>query len=105
MTREEKHLWYDFLKLLPITVNRQKNIENYIVDFYVSEKKLVIELDGTQHETSEHKKADEARDRALAEYGIRVLRYSNYDINHNFEVVIQDILFHLGLSALDVRWK
>ena len=33
MTPEEKHLWYDFLKLLPVTVNRQKMIGNYIVDF------------------------------------------------------------------------
>ena len=49
MTRQEKHLWYDFLKNLPITVNRQKIFENYIVDFYCAEYKLVIELDGSQH--------------------------------------------------------
>ena len=46
MTREEKHLWYDFLKKLPINVNRQKNIGNYIVDFYISSASAVIELDG-----------------------------------------------------------
>ena len=45
MTKEERHLWYDFLKLLPITVNRQKVVGNYIVDFYCAEAKLVIELD------------------------------------------------------------
>ena len=39
MTDEEKHLWYDFLKKLPITVNRQKNIDNYIVDFFIARKK------------------------------------------------------------------
>ena len=49
MTKEEKHLWYDFLKHLPVTVNRQKNIGNYIVDFFIAEKRVVIELDGSQH--------------------------------------------------------
>ena len=48
MTPEEKHLWYDFLKKLPVTVNRQKNIGNYIVDFYIPSARLVIELDGIQ---------------------------------------------------------
>jgi len=42
MTPEEKHLWYDFLKRLPLNVRRQHNIENYIVDFYIAEKKIVI---------------------------------------------------------------
>ena len=49
MTKEERHLWYDFLVNLPITVNRQKVIGKYIVDFYVASSKLVIELDGSQH--------------------------------------------------------
>lgn len=42
MTPEEKHLWYDFLKKLPITVNRQKNIGDYIVDFYIAKSNIVI---------------------------------------------------------------
>ena len=46
MTKEERHLWYDFLKSLPVTVNRQKVIGQYIADFYIAEKKVVIELDG-----------------------------------------------------------
>jgi len=49
MTKEERHLWYDFLKTLPLTVNRQKVIGNYIVDFYIASSKIVIELDGSQH--------------------------------------------------------
>ena len=44
MTKEEKHLWYDFLKDLPQTVNRQKVIGKYVVDFYCAGAKLVIEL-------------------------------------------------------------
>ena len=54
MTPEEKHLWYDFLKRLPMNVRRQHNIENYIVDFYIAEKKIVIEIDGRQHLLPEH---------------------------------------------------
>ena len=49
MTREERYLWYDFLKDLPLTVNRQKVLGRYIVDFFIASKKTVIELDGTQH--------------------------------------------------------
>ena len=58
MTPEEKHLWYDFLKLLPVTVNRQKLIGNYIVDFYIHSGKIVIELDGIQHHSRDHKNKD-----------------------------------------------
>ena len=99
MTREEKHLWYDFLKKLPVTVKRQHNIEDYIVDFYIASKKIVIEIDGTQHMLPEGKIADEKRDKALAKWGIRVLRYTNIDINHNFDGVTQDILHKLEIDS------
>ena len=42
MTKEEKRLWYDFLKGYPVKAVRQKVIGNYIVDFYVSAAKLII---------------------------------------------------------------
>ena len=83
MTREEKHLWYDFLKRLPFNVRRQHNIENYIVDFYIAEKKTVIEVDGIQHMMTEHKLADGERDKCLSEWGITVLRYPNDRIRSN----------------------
>ena len=49
MTKEEKHLWYDFLKTYPVRFLRQKVIDNYIVDFYCHSARLIIELDGSQH--------------------------------------------------------
>ena len=49
MTKEERHLWYDFLKSLPVTVHRQKVLRDYIADFYIASRKIVIELDGSQH--------------------------------------------------------
>ena len=95
MTRHERHLWYDFLKPLPIMVHRQKIIGPYIVDFYVAEKKLVIELDGSQHYDIPGKQADEIRDQFLREQGLTVLRYANSDLDKNFRGVCQDILLHL----------
>ena len=80
MTPEERHLWYDFLRRLPFNVRRQHNIENYIVDFYIAEKKIVIELDGIQHTSPEHKESDKERDKFLASWKINVLRYSNESI-------------------------
>ena len=95
MTKEERHLWYDFLKQLPVTVHRQKTIGNYIVDFYIAEAKLVIELDGSQHFEEDGMKRDEARDVFLKSQGLTVLRYANSDINQNFEGVCQNIWEHL----------
>ncbi len=103
MTPEEKHLWYDFLKRLPLNVKRQHNIENYIVDFYIAKNKTVIEIDGIQHTSSEHKEADRKRDEDLAKWGITVLRYSNDSIRKNFRVVSDDILKKLGLVYEDLK--
>ena len=65
MTKEEKHLWYDLLKKLPKSFNRQKVIGNYIADAY------------------------------MKSLGLKVLRYSNADINLRFDAIKQDILNNL----------
>ncbi len=103
MTKEERHLWYDFLKTLSGTVNRQKVIGNYIVDFYIASSKIAIELDGSQHFESEGIKKDINRDEFLNSLGIRVLRYSNLDINHRFESVCEDILNKINTSSVSYR--
>ena len=100
MTKEERRLWYDFLKELPIMVHRQKVIGNYIVDFYIAEKKAVIELDGSQHYLPEGKQQDRKRDQYLELLGICVLRYANSDVNESFEAVCQDIWNKLNLSQI-----
>ena len=92
MTPEEKHLWYDYLKLLPITINRQKVIGKYVVDFYCASAKIVIEVDGSQHFESEK---DIERDSYLNSLGIKVLRYWNKEINNNFKSICEDIEKHL----------
>ena len=103
MTPEEKHLWYDFLKKLPLTVNRQKNIGNYIVDFFISSKNLIIEIDGRQHSIPEAEEADRLRDKDFEALGMKVLRYKNSDINNNFNTVCNQILEILGLTTKDIR--
>lgn len=101
MTKEEKKLWYNFLKRLPITVNRQKVIGNYIVDFFIAEKQIAIEIDGAQHAMPENKAADEQRDAELNAAGILVLRYSNMEINQEFEGVCANISQHIGASLAE----
>ncbi len=103
MTPEEKHLWYDFLKRLPYNVRRQHNIENYIVDFYIAEKKIVIEVDGKQHRSQDHQEADRKRDLALSAWNITVLRYSNDSIRNGFHFVMADILEKLELDFSDLK--
>ena len=103
MTDEEKHLWYDFLKKLPVTVNRQKNIGDYIVDYFIASKRIVIELDGSQHGLPENRESDKKRDVDLQRLGITVLRYTNYLIRHQFREVCEDILKHLDLKYSDLK--
>ena len=87
MTRQEKHLWYDFLRHYPVKIYKQRIIDNFIADFYCHQARLVIELDGSQHYTISGKFYDEARTETLQEYGLYVLRFSNVDIDKNFEGV------------------
>ena len=92
MTKEERRLWYDFLKDLPVSFNRQKVLGSYIAGFYCASSKIVIELDGSQHFEINGIKSDEKRDAYFTSLGIRVLRYSNEDIKYNFDGVCEDIL-------------
>ena len=91
MTKEEKHLWYDFLCTYPIRFSRQKVLGRYIADFYCAQARLIIELDGSGHYTEEGKQYDEERTAFLEEFGIYVLRFSNKDVDDNFEGVCQTI--------------
>ena len=95
MTKEERHLWYDFLKALSVPVKRQKVLGRYIADFYVPTASLVIELDGSQHYEDAGQAADRARDAYFQSRGLRVLRYSNREINQEFRAVCEDILKNL----------
>ena len=91
MTKEEKHLWYDFLRKHPVRFSRQKVLGKYIADFYSAEAKLVIELDGSGHCTEKGIQYDEERTAFLEEYGLTVIRIPNGYIHQNFNGVCEYI--------------
>ena len=101
MTKEERHLWYDFLKGLPVTVNRQEILGSYIADFCIASKRIVIELDGSQHYKEASVESDQKRDDWMRENGITVLRYTNLQIQREFDAVCSDIL-HLLTNTSSV---
>jgi len=87
MTKEERHLWYDFLKSYPVRFIRQKVIGNYIADFYCAQAKIIIELDGSQHFEEQNAEKDAQRTAFFESYGIRVIRIANNKVNQNFQGV------------------
>ena len=91
MTKEERHLWYDFLRAYPVRFSRQKILGKYIADFYSAEAKLVIELDGSQHFEPEEIQKDADRTAFLESYGIQVIRIPNNDVTQNFPGVCEYI--------------
>ena len=84
MTKEERHLWYDFLKAYPVQFKRQYPIGCYIVDFYCYRGRLVVELDGGGHYDPESEKNDKIRTQQLEKYGLKVIRFCNLDVDKNF---------------------
>ena len=91
MTKEERHLWYDYLRDYPLRFLRQKVIDNYIADFYCHQARLVIELDGSQHFEPENQMKDAIRTDRIAARGLLVLRIPNNAVNHNFRGVCEYI--------------
>ena len=91
MTKEEKHLWYDFLRSYPVRFLRQKVIDNYIVDFYCHQARLIIELDGSQHYTDFGMKQDSERTKCFKKRGLAVVRIPNNEIKGNFNGVCEYI--------------
>jgi very-short-patch-repair endonuclease len=91
MTKEEKRLWYDYLKAYPTPFRRQVTYGRYIMDFYCPKANLAIELDGFCHRTTEQAKKDKERTDFLNEGGIQVIRFSNKEIWQRFERVCAEI--------------
>ena len=89
MTKQERHLWYDYLKSHSVRFVRQKVLGKYIVDFYSAKAKLVIELDGSQHYEEKAQAYDAARDMYLQAYGLSIIRIPNSEINDNFDGVCE----------------
>jgi len=91
MTKEERHLWYDFLRNYPVRFLRQKVIDQYIVDFYCHDARLIVELDGSQHFEENMLKKDQNRTDAIQRRNLMVIRIPNNEINYNFRGVCEYI--------------
>ena len=91
MTREERKLWYDYLRTYPVQFRRQVAFGNFIMDFYCASAKLAIELDGSQHYDPEVMARDAERTAFLNGNGIMVLRFSNTDLIRNLRGVCEQI--------------
>ena len=91
MTEQERKLWYLFLKDYPVKIYKQRIIESFIVDFYCAQARLVIEIDGTQHYLPQGEAYDKERSAVIEAYGLKVLRFSNYEIDKEFTSVCEMI--------------
>ncbi|MDO5124059.1 MAG: endonuclease domain-containing protein [Eubacteriales bacterium] len=102
MTKEERRLWYDFLRNYPLRFQRQKILGKYIADFYCAEAKLVIELDGSQHYQADEPQRDAERTAFLEGYGLTVIRVPNNEVTGNFRGVCEyiDLAVKQSLSQL-----
>ena len=103
MTKEERHLWYDFLRSYTVRFIRQKIIGNYIVDFYCAKASLVIELDGSQHYEENGINKDIERTKYLESQGLNVIRIPNNEINDNFRGVCEFIDCEVRKSLSQLR--
>ncbi len=91
MTKEERHLWYDFLRSYNPKFLRQKIFGCYILDFYCARAKLVVELDGSQHYLEKGENYDKERTQYLESFGLLVLRFPNNMVFDNFRGVCEQI--------------
>ena len=103
MTPQETKLWYRYLRTYPVKIYKQRIIESFIVDFYCAEARLVIEIDGSQHYTEQGMCYDEERSQILRAYGLKVLRFSNRDVDQNLDgvcaVIDQTIQHRLTVAS------
>ena len=103
MSPWELKLWYLFLRRHPVKVYRQRIVGSYIVDFYCASAKLVIELDGSQHYSEAAEAHDKERTQYMEALGLKVLRFSNYDVDRNFIAVCEAIDQEINTRATPER--
>jgi len=91
MTPQERRLWFGFLRGYPARFKRQAVIYHYIADFYCHAARLVIEVDGIQHQLADALEYDRIRTETLEQLELLVLRFTNDEIEHNFDFVRKKI--------------
>jgi very-short-patch-repair endonuclease len=91
MTPAEKKLWYGLLRHFKYRVLRQRTIDNYIADFYCAKLRLVIEVDGSYHFTTQQQEYDKERTKILSKYKLQIIRFTNDQIFNDFITVCKSI--------------
>ena len=99
MTWYERKLWFLYLKDFQLKFYRQRIISTYIADFYCPKAKLIVELDGTHHTDFDESQKDDIRTEILKTYGIRILRFTNYEIKNRFDDVCETIRKSISQSS------
>ncbi len=97
MTKEEVKLWnlLRAKRFQGLKFRRQALIGNYIADFVCTEKRLIIELDGGQHNEPQNIEDDRLRTEYLESKGYKVLRFWNNEVWDNIEGVCEEIKKHI----------
>ena len=93
LTPQERHQWYDFLQHYPVKVYKQRIIDSFIADFYCASARLVIEIDGSQHFTPDGLRRDAARTEIIERYNLLVVRYTNHEVDTQFDAVCNHIMY------------
>jgi very-short-patch-repair endonuclease len=103
LTDAELKLWNELRahRLMGLAFRRQMPIAGYIVDFACASKKLIVELDGSQHGEAENASADRIRTVKLQALGWTVLRFWNDDVIRDIDAVCDHIVIAAGLMAED----
>ncbi|MDO9254996.1 MAG: endonuclease domain-containing protein [Bacteroidales bacterium] len=93
MTASEKLLWEHLKgkKMLNLRFRPQHPIDRFIADFYCHPLKLVIEVDGGIHKSRDQKEYDINREAELNSWGIKIIRFTNEEVEHNTAIVISEI--------------
>ena len=101
MTPQERKLWQRLRskQLYGIKFRRQHPIDRFILDFFCYEYNLAIEIDGDSHYQPDQQAYDQARAEWLAGYGIRVIRFTNRDVDNNIEGVLEEIVRACGVGG------
>ncbi|RWN57294.1 DUF559 domain-containing protein [Mesorhizobium sp.] len=105
MTDAELKLWNEIRahRLMGLAFRRQMPIAGYIVDFACPDKKLIVELDGSQHAQAEASASDAYRSSRLEANGWTILRFWNDDVIRDIDNVCQHIVIVAGLAGAEMR--
>lgn len=101
MTPQEAKLWQRLRgkQLCGLKFRRQHPIFQFILDFFCYEQRLAIEIDGDSHGDPKQRAYDQARTQWLEQQGIRVIRFTNYEVNTNIDGVLDEIARQCGIKV------